>query len=683
MFRSRASRSPRRRRRWPRGPRRDRASTSSQRPGISASDGVGASRAMSGAAASSIRSRAQGISVSRSRACVSTAARNAVAPRHGRRRLGASPPPTSRAQLATVRAAASSSASRAAHLGGRDRVAGRRRSARRRARRRDAAGSASPASRPPPLAHAPPRRTRQRRIGDAGQRRRDGRRRVDHLLARIGQRQEGSRRDCRCPPRRRTSARADGRPAYRTSCRGARDNARAPSRCAASPRSGPPRRASRSSRSRAPRRPRAGTARCWWARCAPRPPAAASPGSCPAAAPWLFGVTKVVKYSQVRRAMRRSVRASSGGRAARARTAVPGRLTHRAIAGATAHSIRIGSATGSAPGCCHPTTRRHDRRHDAHRLPCDDRIRRAWAARAMPRAPSSSIPAFAAASRRSRTSVRTIASVINHAWYGMVVSVSAIWAKADRKSRATARTWLRLEIPGTRGHTPANAGSSGGMARTTRTKAVQSTADDLRPVPSRTTSVRNDAGIDSVRRRLSTIFQRPTSGQAFAQDPRQQLPIAARPAVLASRGRQVSSPERSRTARRRSPDRRARTAPRTGHGSAAYCPALVRPAPPRRRRCRRSPCRCRIPRRTGPDTRPTRPPRTGRSRTPPKRAAGTRSPRGPGSGGVTRGCSTAYPSTTRRVAGSSRGRLSGCAIVPTSRWTAPIGSRVSASRVTT
>ena len=51
--------------------------------------------------------------------------------------------------------------------------------------------------------------------------------------------------------------------------------------------------------------------------------------------------------------------------------------------------------------------------------------------------------------------------------------------------------------------------------------------------------------------------------------------------------------------------------------------------------------------------------------------------------GVTRGCSTLYPSTTRPLTGSSRGRLSGCAIFPTRRLAAPRGSRVSASSVIT
>ena len=48
-----------------------------------------------------------------------------------------------------------------------------------------------------------------------------------------------------------------------------------------------------------------------------------------------------------------------------------------------------------------------------------------------------------------------------------------------------------------------------------------------------------------------------------------------------------------------------------------------------------------------------------------------------------RGCSTAYPSTTRPARASNAGRFSGCAIVPTRRVATPRGSRVSASSVIT
>ena len=60
-----------------------------------------------------------------------------------------------------------------------------------------------------------------------------------------------------------------------------------------------------------------------------------------------------------------------------------------------------------------------------------------------------------------------------------------------------------------------------------------------------------------------------------------------------------------------------------------------------------------------------------------------RSSRPIGSEGVTRGCSTPYPPITRRVATSNRGRLSGCAILPTSRRAVSRGIRVSASSVIT
>ena len=67
----------------------------------------------------------------------------------------------------------------------------------------------------------------------------------------------------------------------------------------------------------------------------------------------------------------------------------------------------------------------------------------------------------------------------------------------------------RGEMPEVRGHTPMNAGSSGGRARIASTKAVQS-AGDAPGQAQPHTRVRNAAGMDSVRRRLSIIFQRLT-----------------------------------------------------------------------------------------------------------------------------------------------------------------------------
>ena len=52
-------------------------------------------------------------------------------------------------------------------------------------------------------------------------------------------------------------------------------------------------------------------------------------------------------------------------------------------------------------------------------------------------------------------------------------------------------------------------------------------------------------GADSVRRRLSSIFQRPIAGtpRSARQQPRQQLPVAARPTVMAPRGDVVACGE--------------------------------------------------------------------------------------------------------------------------------------------
>ena len=74
--------------------------------------------------------------------------------------------------------------------------------------------------------------------------------------------------------------------------------------------------------------------------------------------------------------------------------------------------------------------------------------------------------------------------------------------------------------------------------------------------------VRKAAGADSVRRRLSSIFQRLIGGigvrirpplvvPCVPEDPRQQLPVTARPAVLAGRGDLVVRAETHRRTRYR------------------------------------------------------------------------------------------------------------------------------------
>ena len=116
------------------------------------------------------------------------------------------------------------------------------------------------------------------------------------------------------------------------------------------------------------------------------------------------------------------------------------------------------------------------------------------------------------------------------------------------------------------------------------------------------------------RHRAAEVVQHlpaPDHRDAPSENPRQQLPIAARPSVLAAPRRRRSARARSRTARCRSRGRRARTRPRRDRGSAARSRAPVRPAPPRTRRRRRSRLfrRCTSPPPTDPGTRRTPPPR--------------------------------------------------------------------------
>ena len=158
--------------------------------------------------------------------------------------------------------------------------------------------------------------------------------------------------------------------------------------------------------------------------------------------------------------------------------------------------------------------------------------------------------------------------------------------------------------------------------------------------------VRSAHGAESVRRRLSIIFQRPSSGHAAPR---------AGPRI---QGRSCQSPRAQRCwrsvatcvvrrelleeRRGRSPARRARRCPRRGRGSGARSPARARRAPPRRRRRRRCPCRCRTPRRRDPGRRPRPPRRRDRCRSGPADdpVVAASPSRSGGSVGVTRGCST-------------------------------------------
>ena len=96
---------------------------------------------------------------------------------------------------------------------------------------------------------------------------------------------------------------------------------------------------------------------------------------------------------------------------------------------------------------------------------------------------------------------------------------------------------------------PGSTGSAAGTITVARTNAVHTPAETDGSVQA-ATSVASASGADSVRRRLSTIFQRAMAGIGAAapapgrvagpaEDPRQELPVAARPAVLARRRHEV------------------------------------------------------------------------------------------------------------------------------------------------
>ena len=111
--------------------------------------------------------------------------------------------------------------------------------------------------------------------------------------------------------------------------------------------------------------------------------------------------------------------------------------------------------------------------------------------------------------------------------------------------------WLRFEMSRPRGKHAAEHRQERPARRSSPGRTRSTPRATLPGTIHATTSVRNAAGADSVRRRLSSIFQRPISGMPRPEDPRQQLPVAARPAVLARRRHAVVRRARSRTARRR------------------------------------------------------------------------------------------------------------------------------------
>ena len=125
------------------------------------------------------------------------------------------------------------------------------------------------------------------------------------------------------------------------------------------------------------------------------------------------------------------------------------------------------------------------------------------------------------------------------------------------RSAPTARKWLRLEIPSRRGTIPVMNGSIGGSRDRRDDEAGPYQGEAERGSVHPAINASNAAGADNVRRRLSIIFQRPRIGIAerrsptlvataiaagvrAAKNPREQLPVAARPSMLPGGGNVVT-----------------------------------------------------------------------------------------------------------------------------------------------
>ena len=122
--------------------------------------------------------------------------------------------------------------------------------------------------------------------------------------------------------------------------------------------------------------------------------------------------------------------------------------------------------------------------------------------------------------------------------------MSADWASARRRSALSALRWLRTVIPVRSGITAATTGIRVGSTMVTSTKKVQIAAasnDKVHP----TSKARTAAGAESVRRRLSTIFQRPIAGMAPRF--RSSLTTGPRPKI---QGSNCQSPRAQRWCRR-------------------------------------------------------------------------------------------------------------------------------------
>ncbi len=351
-------------------------------------------------------------------------------------------------------------------------------------------------------------------------------------------------RDCRYPRRRRISARAVSGRWCRTSCRNGLGSARGPSSCRESLRDG-----RRSSSIPSQPKSRAATVdKRYMPRFVGDVRRATSPfGSSwklSGGNAWFSGPTKVSKKRHVRRAILRSMIASALAKGT-ARVSGWGALTARTITGEKAQSTMKGAATATPPGFARNTMIAALDRDDECALHAD-KERPGVAARTGPSRrrgdPLQEVPTCdVEANDRSHDRVDHQASLVREK-----CSARVSCARAMKKSVATARTWVRFEIPRRRGMIPRQKGSSAGIAIVANYEGRPDQRIGERKGPSGQQCENRPRRGERAPQIVNDLpFADQGSGRSCSvtalifcvpENPRQQLPIAARPAVLACRG---------------------------------------------------------------------------------------------------------------------------------------------------
>src|SRR5271155_5855379 len=143
--------------------------------------------------------------------------------------------------------------------------------------------------------------------------------------------------------------------------------------------------------------------------------------------------------------------------------------------------------------------------------------------------------------KSKRTSVRTIASVISHAWYAIKVTVKPICDAPSDRSERTSRKWLRLEVPLSRAFKPTRKGigddgqneASPHPGRYLRCQPARQHQQERARRRNRAAQIVNHLPTaDRGNRDFAALLFREA---AAPENPRQELPVSASPAMLPRR----------------------------------------------------------------------------------------------------------------------------------------------------